>query len=217
MRRHRTAFSLVELLIVLTVISVMAAMAMPTLEQAREEGLSATCINNLRQTGVAVADYETDFASWALAAYPMIKSPNTERTWDRTLVKYDYIPSERPAITDSPLLGGVYRDWLDCSRWFSNILRCPKTQGTAGLYYEYGGGYGMLMSWGKNGDWYRTHEGPFRLSAIGNASKTVHIAEAYGTFSAAYGRPHAAVPHSYEINEWIQYLCFSGISPCSAT
>jgi len=53
-------FTLVELLVVIAVILVLAALLLPALQRARARGQTAACINNLRQLGLAAASYSCD-------------------------------------------------------------------------------------------------------------------------------------------------------------
>src|SRR5215831_12946297 len=53
-------FTLVELLVVMAVILVLAALLLPALQRARARGQTAACINNLRQLGLAAASYSSD-------------------------------------------------------------------------------------------------------------------------------------------------------------
>lgn len=59
--RCRFAFTLLEILIVLGVLVLLAAILFPTLGRVREGGRRAVCISNLRQIGVATQMYERDF------------------------------------------------------------------------------------------------------------------------------------------------------------
>ena len=53
----RRAFTLIEVLVVIAVIALIAAMLLPALSKARESGRRAACASNLRQLNVAVSIY----------------------------------------------------------------------------------------------------------------------------------------------------------------
>ena len=56
--KHHAAFTLVELLVVLSVIGVLMALLLPAIQAARESGRRTTCLNNLHQLGLASHSYE---------------------------------------------------------------------------------------------------------------------------------------------------------------
>lgn len=124
---HRcTFFTLVELLIVISIIAILAAMLLPALTMARESARKIKCTGNLKQIGTALHMYAADYNDWAPigAGTSPADYGSYYHTWSCRSVFPEYLNLDTDITKERPR---------------GNVLECPNqdsyTQGTVPKYY----------------------------------------------------------------------------------
>jgi prepilin-type N-terminal cleavage/methylation domain-containing protein len=97
--RKKNAFTLIELLVVIAIIAILAALGLPAMARAKDSGLNAACKNNLRQIGIALHLYVSDFQKYPLYAEMIFNGSWGASCWDNKLVVYT---SKTPGVFNCP-------------------------------------------------------------------------------------------------------------------
>ena len=118
MRRY--AFTLIELLIVIAIIAILAAILMPVFASAKSAAKKTACISNQRQLAVAWQMYVADNGERACPAYYFSPDMSTEFAWDFTLQTGRSSPGLLSAyVSDNRL--------VNCTVFFGNAWNRPHT------------------------------------------------------------------------------------------
>lgn len=113
------AFSLIEMLVVLSILSVLAAFLFPAFLTVRGKARQTVCSSNLRQIGVALQMYQEDYDGYFPYAIDATDRVATEFRWK------PYFPQFSEDIPQLPLLHMALRPYIGSSQ----IFRCPSDIG----------------------------------------------------------------------------------------
>jgi prepilin-type N-terminal cleavage/methylation domain-containing protein/prepilin-type processing-associated H-X9-DG protein len=86
-RTTRPAFTLVELLVVMSIIAALMGLLFPAVQSARESARRITCANNMKQLGLAVLQHETKLTMLPSGGegYTVQRTPNGDGTTTSTV------------------------------------------------------------------------------------------------------------------------------------
>ena len=77
------SFTLIELLVVIAIIAILAAMLLPALAKARAKARAISCINNLKQNGLAPVHgiFQAGILEWGAMPFSRESSPPRDGPW----------------------------------------------------------------------------------------------------------------------------------------
>lgn len=176
---HRRAFTLLELLVVMAIVAILAALLLPAIQSARERGRAATCMSHIRQLAQSVHMYITDFDGHFPKTAPAGRNHPSDWVWGGNVVAHPQDPSacRRIDIEDGVLWTYVYsgfkryqdmpKDWHSSPA--NNVYLCP----SAGAVEKVRGlSYSMNWNLDKDASGATLDEGVI-LSRVKNPSRCV--------------------------------------------
>ena len=121
-RRTLSAFSLIELLVVILLVGVIAAIVLPALAKSRQKAMAAESLDNSRAIGAAFKQYANDHDGALVPVNPIGK--NAKSNWVLELNRYDQA-YHRPAAAAAAGIG--YNRRLSQVKKIDDIVQPART------------------------------------------------------------------------------------------
>jgi prepilin-type N-terminal cleavage/methylation domain-containing protein/prepilin-type processing-associated H-X9-DG protein len=152
--RFPAAFTLIEILVVIAILAVLAALLLPAVRSVDGRAKETKCLSNLRQVGVAMTLYQAQNDGRFPEAYDVYAGPGVPRsTWIAKLI---------------PLIGGKDNDQVDPA----SVFNCPSRKPLSGKAQWWADGSSFAMNTQiANANW------NYRASMVPEPSKIVWVAE----------------------------------------
>jgi prepilin-type N-terminal cleavage/methylation domain-containing protein/prepilin-type processing-associated H-X9-DG protein len=189
--KRLAGFSLLELLVVITIIAVLASLILPALDRAKRKARWTQCLNNLRQWGLTYRQYADDNQDYlprrGQGVKPLEQIDRPE-DWFNALPPYLKLPPYQQLFTNNQRF----------QAGAPSVFVCPIATDPGSNHFL---PYAMNMNlcpWGNSGASDAT-----KFGAVIRPAQVVAMADAPGPYSATYPskNPYAPVPrHDQRVN-----------------
>jgi prepilin-type N-terminal cleavage/methylation domain-containing protein/prepilin-type processing-associated H-X9-DG protein len=210
---RRRGFTLIELLVVIAIIAVLIALLLPAVQAAREAARRAQCVNNLKQIGLAMHNYESSngclpfgmkgccWGTWQIAVLPYVEQQAMFNAWNsfgnNAIGGASDTPFRYNGAANSTVTTSKISAYLCPSDGSNNSTSSIAAGGVPVSFHNYAVNYGNIVQeqgstvgnafvpyFVDNGVQYNFLGAPFGDVGSPNADITAGTANAGSTFSA---------------------------------
>jgi prepilin-type N-terminal cleavage/methylation domain-containing protein len=171
LRSEKDGFTLVELLVVIAIIAILAALLLPSLNQAKEKARATQCLGNLRQWGLAYRQYADDNEDFlprrgqGVQALFQIDRPTD---WFNALPFYLGLPAFQQMVTNN----------AKPAERSQSVFICPTAKDSGAAYFL---PYGMNMNLSP---WNLSQ--PTKFGEVVQPTAVVAMADAPGSYASTF-------------------------------
>jgi prepilin-type N-terminal cleavage/methylation domain-containing protein len=121
----RRAFTAIELVVVLVLITILAVMLLPALEKGRVEAVQTKCLSQIRQVGIACTLYQGEYDGQWPWVHINVRPDHPEwpdPTGSLVVLYPAFVPQvylfQCPSTDDAVAIDPVTREFMNCTNWY---------------------------------------------------------------------------------------------------